>query len=154
MRPCNDATQMKKATVCLVLLAALAGGCVTKVETMELPHPETPPGAITSSQTQTVMDKRVVIDPALEGSIRVVRIKAESGSNGFLKIQLNLQNMTDSPKEFFYRMDWFEKDGTPLPMASATTPWMLLKGETSFLAATAPTPAARDFCVTFVAARK
>jgi len=129
----------------LILLLAAADGCVTRVETVEPAHPEAP-----QAQRQTVTDKRVVMDPALEQVIHIVGISSTPGSGGFLRIQLNVQNLTDSPKQFNYRIDWFDRDGLELPMAaSAPLPWMLLSRETSFLAATAPTPAAKDFRVTF-----
>jgi uncharacterized protein YcfL len=138
----------------LILLLAAATGCVTRVETVQLPQPgaSRPEPASPAAQPQTVTDKRVVIDPALEQAIHIVGIKSTTGPEGYLKIQLNIQNLTDSPKQFSYRIDWFDRDGLDLPMAaSAPLPWMLLSHETSFLAATAPTPAAKDFRVTFLA---
>ena len=128
----------------LILLLAAAGGCVTSVETVKSPQqPEV--------QRQTVTDKRVVIDSSLEHAIRVVGIKSTTAHEGFLRIQVDVQNLTDSPKQFSYRIDWFDRNAQPLPMAgSASIPWMLLSRETSFLAATSPTPAAKDFCVTFL----
>jgi uncharacterized protein YcfL len=133
----------------LILLLAAAGGCVTRVETAEPPHPEAPQP---TAQRQTVTDKRVVIDPALDHVIHIVGIKSTTGPEGYLKIQLDVQNLTDSPKQFNYRIVWFDRDGLDLPLAaSALLPWMLLSHETSLLAATAPTPAAKDFRVTFLA---
>ena len=94
----------------------------------------------------------MVIDPALAHAIQIVAIKSTTGPEGYLKIQLNVQNLTDSPKRFSYRIDWFDREGLELPLAaSVSLPWMLLSRETSFLAATAPTPAAKDFRVTFFA---
>jgi uncharacterized protein YcfL len=128
----------------LILLLVAAGGCVTRVETLEPPHP-------VEAQPQTVTDKRVVIDPALDHVIRIVGIKSTPGSEGFLKIQLNVLNLSNSSERFSYCIDWFDKDGLALSRASsAPMPWMLLSHETSFLAATAPTPTAKDFRVTFI----
>jgi uncharacterized protein YcfL len=139
---------MKIAMPFVILLLA-AAGCVTRVETVKLPQPGASQPA---AQPQTVTDKRVVIDPALDKAIRIVGIKSTTGPEGYLKIQLNVQNLTGSPRRFSYRIDWFDRDGQELPMAaSALLPWMLLSHETSFLAATAPTPAAKDFRVTFLA---
>jgi uncharacterized protein YcfL len=132
----------------LILLLAVAGGCVTRVEPVEPRHAESPRPA---PQRQTVVDKRVVIDPALVSAMRVVGLKSTMGTEGFLKIQLDVQNLTDSPKQFSYRIDWFDQNGQPLPLAASTLmPWMLLSRETSFLAAAAPTPAARNFRINFV----
>jgi uncharacterized protein YcfL len=135
---------MKTMAPFLILLLATASGCVTRVETIEKPHPVEPP-------RQAVTDKRVVIDPALAQVIRIVGIKSTSGSEGFLKMQVNVENLTAAPRQFSYRIDWFDRLGVALPMAdSSLLPWMLLGHEVSFLAATAPTPAAKDFRITFV----
>ncbi len=142
-----------KITTPLLILLLTAAGCVTRIETVESPQPQSQPVAETKPaepKRQTVVDKRVVIDPLLVHVIRVVGIKSTMGSEGFLKIQVNVQSLVDSFKQFSYRIDWFDKNGKDLPMAaSAPMPWTLLSHETSFLAATAPTPAARDFRVTF-----
>ena len=138
---------MKKLTPFLALLLVAAAGCVTRVETVERPHP--PPAVV---PRQTVTDKRVMIDPALEHIIQIVGIRSKRGIDGFLKIQLNVQNLTGSIKGFSYRIDCTGGDGEPLRTVVATPfPWTLLAHETSFLAATAPTPEAKDFRITFVA---
>jgi uncharacterized protein YcfL len=138
---------MKITMPFLILLTATAG-CVTKVET-GYPQPETP--VVLVAQPRAITDKRVVIDPALNQTIQLVGIKSTTGPEGFLKIQVNIQNLTGSPKHISYRIDWFDRDGMELPMAaSESLPWMLLSHETSFLAATSPTPTAKDFRVTFV----
>jgi uncharacterized protein YcfL len=143
-----------------LILLLTATGCVTHVETTETLHPETQPQTAKpqpqpqpqpQAEGQTVVDKRVVIDPALAHVIRIVGVKSTAGSEGFLKIQVNVQSLINSSKQFNYRIEWFDRDGLDLPMAaSASTPWMLLSHETSLLAATAPTPAAKDFRVTFL----
>jgi len=135
----------------LILLLLASGGCVTRVETVEAPHFEAQPETKRKNEAQTVTDKRVVIDPALDHVIHIVRITSTTGAGGYLKIQLNLQNLTESPKKFTYQIEWFDRDGLSLAMAEAAPlSWMLLRGETSFLAATSPTPAAKDFRVTFL----
>jgi uncharacterized protein YcfL len=140
---------MKITTPFLILLLTTTAGCVTRVETLEPPHPAGQRQTATP-QRKTVVDKRVVIDPALTNIIRIVGIKSTMGAEGFLKIQVNVQSLVKSTKQFSYRIDWFDENGQELPMAaSLPMPWTLLSQETSFLAATAPTPAARDFRVTF-----
>jgi len=137
-----------KITMPFLILLLAAAGCVTRVETIETPHP--PGQRQTVIQRKTVEDKRVVIDPALVHVIRIVGVKATMGSEGFLKVQVNVQNLVKASKQFSYRIEWFDENGQDLPMAASTSmPWTLLSQETSFLAATAPTPAARDFRVTF-----
>ena len=72
-------------------------------------------------------------------------------SGAYLKIQVNVQNMTAAPQQFLYRIDWFDRDGGRLPLgADNFMPWMLLPGEVSSIAATAPVPIAVDFGIAFV----
>jgi uncharacterized protein YcfL len=137
---------MNRATAFVVLLLA-AAGCATRTQKAAPPEAAPPPPA---AQSQSVTDKRVVIDPALEHVIHVVRIKSTTGPEGYLRIQLNVENLTGSPRQISYRIDWFDRDGQDLPLAATLAlPWTLLSHETWLLAASAPTPAARDFRVTF-----
>lgn len=94
-------------------------------------------------------DKRVVFSPSLQNALKVTDIRSTAGMQGYLKIQVNIQNTTGAPKKFSYRIEWFDSDGQPLPLASAADQWMLLAHETSVIAATAPTPAAKDFGIAF-----
>jgi uncharacterized protein YcfL len=69
----------------------------------------------------------------------------------YLKIQLNVQNMTDAPQQFSYRIVWFDKDGERLPLgADNFIQWMLLPREVSSIAATSPSPTAADFGIAFI----
>jgi uncharacterized protein YcfL len=73
----------------------------------------------------------------------------------YLKIQVTLQNTSDSPQQFSYHLDWFDKDGKRLPMGAGDfIPWMLLPREISSIAATAPSPLAADFGIAFVPTTK
>jgi len=163
---------MKEKKPILILLLTVVAGCVTHVESTERIKPETQsqaaqaqpqlqtppsepklPAPPPQPKPPTAADKRVVIAPLLAHDICVISITATTGSAGFLRIQVNVQSLVDSSRQFNYRIDWFDSNGMDLPMAaSATTPWMLLSHESSLLAATAPTPAARDFRVTFLPA--
>jgi len=134
---------MKTTTAFLILLLFVAGGCVTRTETVKTPYPP--------EERPTVQDKRVVIDPALKGVIRLVGVTAKPSDSGFLKIQVNVQSLSDSSRVISYRISWFDKNGNELPLAdSPLTTWMFLPHETSFLAVSSPTPAARDFRVELV----
>ena len=132
----------------------LAVGCATHVENAGLPGPAAPQPVAhqPAAPNQTATDKRVVMDPALERAIHVVRIKSAASPAGYLRIQLNVENLTDSPKQFNYRIEWVDQYGQDLPLAALSwLPWSLLSHETTMLAGTAPTPAAKDFRVTFSA---
>jgi uncharacterized protein YcfL len=81
----------------------------------------------------------------------VVNVRLTNPPGGFLKIQVNVRNKTESPQRFRYRIEWFDQDGTRLPLADGGfVPWMLLPRETSSIAVTAPARDAADFEVAFV----
>jgi uncharacterized protein YcfL len=97
----------------------------------------------------------VIIDTALDRTLQLIGVGTMTGGDGLLKVQINVKNMTDSPKWFSYRIEWFDKDGALLPGASIDAlPWMLLAGETSSIVATAPAVTAKDFGVAFLAGVK
>jgi uncharacterized protein YcfL len=134
---------------CIVGLIALAGGCATPAGTANTPAPaaQTPP------QRPDASEKRFVIAPQLRGLLYVVSVRSSRLANGYLTIQVNLQNLTDAPQRFNYRIEWFDKDGARLPLASqASISWMLMAREMSSVVATAPTLMAEDFGIAFVPA--
>ncbi|HUD48449.1 MAG TPA: YcfL family protein [Candidatus Baltobacteraceae bacterium] len=132
----------------------LAAGCASTApasQPIQTPQPAAPARAA-AAQPASASDPRVIIDTALDRTLRVLKVIAATGRNGLLKIQVDVQNITDSPKWFSYRIDWFDQDGALLPMASGDSlPWMLLAGETSSIVATAPAVTAKDFGVAFLA---
>jgi hypothetical protein len=128
---------------------ALAGGCAAPAGTAgtagaATPAPPPPP-------PQSAADQRFVLAPELERVLQVVSVGLTNPPGGFLKIQVNVQNRTQAPQWFRYGLEWFDKDGAQLPLAGGEfTPWMLLPGEMSSIAATAPAPTAVDFGIAFV----
>jgi uncharacterized protein YcfL len=100
-----------------------------------------------------VDDKRAIIDPSLARVLQIVGLKTAETKEGYLRIQIDIQNLTDAVQKFEYRIDWYDREGQPLPMAAeVSTPWVMLSRETSFLGATSPTPAAGDFRITLIPA--
>lgn len=150
---------MKKLLLSLIVLLIAAAGCVTRVQNESFPPgpqqpAQTPPSGnrYPPAPTAPVSDKRITIDPALEKVIRIVRINTSLSPEGYLKLQLNVHNLTDAPVHFGYRVDWVDQEGQILPMFGVgELKWDLLAGETSFLAMTAPTVDVKDFRVTFLA---
>jgi uncharacterized protein YcfL len=135
----------------------LASGCVSTVQTSEPVQSLQPavPARVAAPQPFPARDTRVIIDSALDRTLRVLNVIASTGRDGLLKIQVNVQNITDSPRWFSYQIDWFDENGVLLPMASGDSlPWMLLSGETSSIVATAPAATAKDFGVAFLAAAR
>lgn len=97
-------------------------------------------------------DTRIIVDTLLNDTLRVVKVLSSTGADNLLKIQVDVYNMTDAPKSFDYQVEWFDKDGRLLPLASGEPmPWMLLAHETSSIVATAPAETAKDFGVAFFA---
>lgn len=135
---------MRNLPALLLVLLVLAGGCVSHSDTEVTPYPPV--------ERPTVYDPRVIVHPELSGVIRIVGLKSSASPEGFMKIQVNVQSLVSSSREFNYRITWFDSTGVELPMAASTLmSWTLLPHETSFLAATSPTPAARNFRIDFLA---
>jgi len=139
---------MRKSLPLLVLLS-VAAGCVTTVETPGS-APEARQPKVEKFERKTVYDKRIIVDPALAKTIRIVGVKASVNGAGFFKIQVDVQSTTEVVQQFAYKIEWFDAGGFALPMAATTLPWTLLPHETSFLAATCPTPSGKDFRIVFI----
>jgi uncharacterized protein YcfL len=128
-----------------------AGGCATPTgpAAPATPPLKTPPSSAASSQSAA--DQRFVITSALEPVIHVVSVRLIHPRGDFLKIQVNVQNKTEAPQRFHYRIEWFDADGVQLQFVGGEfRPWVLLPHEMSSIAATAPTHAAADFEIEFV----
>ena len=133
----------------------LAGGCATptpKASPAAPAQPAAQPAVQPPSQRESVSpDTRYIIVPSLEHALHVVSVSLINRPGAFLKIQVNVQNLTEAPQRFRYRIDWFNQDGARLPLAGPEyISWMLLPREASSIAATAPAPAAADFEIAFV----
>jgi uncharacterized protein YcfL len=101
--------------------------------------------------SQSADDQRFVVAPELESAIHVESVRLMHPPGAFLKIQVNVQNKTDAPQRFHYRIEWFDADGVRLSLQGGElSPWMLLPRELSSIAVTAPGHAAADFEIAFV----
>ncbi|HUJ10570.1 MAG TPA: YcfL family protein [Verrucomicrobiae bacterium] len=130
---------------CLVTLAAslLQCGCST-VNTVEPAEPV--------AQRQMLSDKRIITDTGLYGRVRIVGINTATVSTGFLKIQVEVQNLSSSLQAFAYHLEWFDANG--MVVNTPTSAWIdrqIQGGETLSLTAVAPTETAKDFRIKFVA---
>jgi len=115
------------------------------------PVPKSAPAAKGAPPPAVANDKHVLVDSRLDNSIRVLNVISSTGKDGLLKIQVNVQNLLDASVRLSYKVDWFDRNGEELPMASpGLMPWMLLAHETSSIVAAAPAPTAKDFGVAFV----
>ncbi len=117
------------------LLLLAAAGCSAPVNKTESAPPP---------------DKRITIDPSLAGALRVLKVQSATGAEGYLKIQVDVENRSAAPRRFSYSIDWLDANGSLLPqLSNGFLKWMLRGRETSSIAATAPDSLAKDFRITF-----
>lgn len=114
-------------TTCLALLAAaFLAGCAT-------PPPPAPGSAASKVVTMGQLDDIEV------GQMRVAR------ENGFLTVNVALNNTSRSNQTLFYRFAWLGNDGFPVADEESWKTLPLYGKQSSFLPAIAPTPKATDF---------
>ena len=94
-------------------------------------------------------DKRVTVDPALNGIIRIKKVRDMPATQGYLRFQVDVENFSSAAKTIVYRVDWLDSDGVSLGISMDAPPCTLFRHETLPLAITAPAPTARDFRLTF-----
>jgi uncharacterized protein YcfL len=131
------------ASVAALTVALLHNGCTT-VNTVEPAQPV--------AQRQMLADKRVITDTGLYGRVRPVGVNTAVVSTGFLKIQVEVQNLSSSVQAFAYRIEWFDANG--ITVNTPTSTWIdrqIQGGESLMLTGIAPTETAKDFRVNFIA---
>ena len=128
---------MKPALLALALV--VLAGCASPA-----PHPAAP-----APDAGKIPDKRVSVDPALRGILQVMEVRDMPATQGYLKFQVDVQNLSSSAKTIIYEVDWLDQDGVSLGIAMEAPPCTLFPKETLPLALTAPAPSARDFRLTF-----
>jgi uncharacterized protein YcfL len=103
---------------------------------------------------QTPTDKRASAAPSLNSTFRILNVKASEAQTGFLKVEIEVQNVATFPKSFNYRIYWFDDTGTMFDIPDVSgVPLFLMGQEKSSIVALAPTPLAKDFRVTFFPAQ-
>ena len=126
--------------------AALVGltGCrSTSVNTIE--------PASQTGQKEMISDQRVLTDQTLNNIVRIVGVNTATGAEGFLKIQVQVENRTRKARSFTYQVEWFDENGmiieSPIRVAQPRT---IEAREVAVITATAPTPRAKDFRIKFL----
>jgi uncharacterized protein YcfL len=132
-----------KAPFLLLALLVLAG-CSSPA-----PSPAEPARPAAKPADKQLADKRVTVDPALAGILQVVKVRDMSATQGYLKFQVDVQNLTSSAKTIIYQVDWLDADGASLGITMEQPPCTLFPKETLPLAIAAPAPIARDIHITF-----
>ena len=118
-------------------------GCKTTVNTLE--------PAQATAQKDMLPDKRVITDTSLNRRMRVLGVNTAATPAGFLRIQIEVQNTTNSRKSCTYRIEWFDENAMIIHTATTpSTPISLQGRETKSITAIAPTPTAKDFRIKFL----
>ena len=120
-----------KTALLLVALLVLAG-C-------------TPPVMPPPKSGSSAPDKRVVVDPALKGIVRVRDIVDIPSPRGFLQFQANVENLSPSAITILYQVDWLDGDGASLGIVMDEPPCTLFRKEVHPIAITSPAASAKDF---------
>ena len=127
---------MKTAPILAALL--LLAGCST---------PTTLPSGPVPAKKEA--DKRVTLDTSAAGLLKITRVTSETGPDGIFRFQVDVQNVGPSAKSFVYDIEWLDRTGALLPMATGGVPWLLLRNEASSLSQAAPSPLVKDFRLKF-----
>lgn len=129
--------------VCIAALLAVTGCRSTSVNTVE--------PASKSGQTQMISDQRVLTDQTLNNIVRIIGLNTATGAEGFLKIQVQVENLTRKARSFTYRVEWYDENGMLIDLPTAVARPRTIEGrEVLVIAATAPTPRAKDFRIKFL----
>ena len=138
---------MKNASILFASFTAGVRGLLqtscTTVNTTERAQPV--------NQKQMVADKRVITDSGLYGKVRILGVNTATVSTGFLKIQVEVENLSSSQAAFAYRIEWFDANGMILD--TPTSVWIdrhIQGGETLSITGIAPTETAKDFRIKFI----
>ncbi len=137
---CQPLRPLALLACCVGLLTACSSTTVNTVEP-----------AVPTAQREMLADLRVQTDPSLRKAVRVMGVNTATDAGGHLKVQVEIQNTTRSPKRFTWRVQWFDQNGMLLQSPSAVAVPRQLEGrETAYITATAPTPQAKDFRIVFL----
>ncbi|WP_285426540.1 MULTISPECIES: YcfL family protein [unclassified Pseudomonas] len=109
-----------------LMVLALLAGCATP--------PPPAPGSAASKVVAMGSLKNIEI-----GAMRVAR------ENGYLTVNVSLQNTSRYNKTMYYRFAWLGNDGFPVAEPDVWKSVVLYGSQSSFLPAVAPLPKATDF---------
>jgi uncharacterized protein YcfL len=106
-----------------------------------------------AGQRNMVADTRAVTDASLNRKVNIVGVNTSMTPDGFLKVQVELQNRTRSLQQFLYHFEWFDANGMQVNnVLSASIPDQIEGQEDKFISCIAPTPNCKDFRVKFIEA--
>ena len=114
-------------------------------------HTNTVENANPVAERAMISDKRVITDTGLYGRVRVLGVNTAVVSTGFLKIQVEVQNLKKDAHTFAYHIDWFDQNS--MIINTPTASWIdrqIQGGETLSITAVAPMESAKDFRIKFI----
>ena len=130
-------------TLCTTALLVATGCKSTSVNTVA--------PASQAGQTQMISDQRVLTDQTLNNIVRIVGVNTATGAEGFLKIQVQMENRTRKARSFTYSVEWFDENGMIIDLPTGVArPRTIEAREVLVVTATAPTPRAKDFRIKFL----
>jgi len=134
---------MKNIPLLLVVWIWVAAvGCQTTVNTVEPAQP--------SAQAQELVIKKTQTDPSLSQRIKVLRVITTTSPGGYLNVQVDLRNASQSLVRYTYKVEWFDEKGLLIQTpAAGAIPRQIEGGEIQSIVLTAPTPLAKDFRIKF-----
>jgi uncharacterized protein YcfL len=94
-------------------------------------------------------DKRVTVDPALNGILQIKQVRVIKETEGYLEFQVDVQNLGASAITVIYQVDWLDQDGVSLGISMEQPPCFLFAHETHPITIATPAFSARDFRMTF-----
>jgi uncharacterized protein YcfL len=102
-------------------------------------------------QRNMVTDERAITDASLNRKVNIVGVNTSISPDGFLRVQVELQNHTSSLQRFMYRFEWFDANGMQVNnVLSASIPDQIEGQEDKSISCIAPNPSCRDFRVKFI----
>jgi uncharacterized protein YcfL len=129
---------MKTKLAGLFAVALVVAGCHNSMNSVENAQKE--------GQRAMIADQRVVTDTGLNKNVSVVGLNTAMTPGGLLKVQAELLNRSRSLQRFSYRFEWFDASGMQIDtVMTAVIADQIEGGESKFISAVAPTPAAKDF---------
>jgi uncharacterized protein YcfL len=108
-----------------------------------------PRRAVTGQAAGQLPDRRVMVDPALRGILEIKSVRDMPATQGYLKFQVDVHNLSSTARTIIYEVDWLDRDGVSLGISMEEPPCTLFGHETLPLAITSPAASARDFRLTF-----
>lgn len=134
-----------KPFLLIAAIAIIAGssGCDT-VNTVQRAQP--------IGQRQMIADKRIITDASLNRIARIVGINETTGPGGFVKVQVELLNVSSDPQSFSYKFEWLDLNGMQVNTPTSTfIPRQIEARESIFISSIAPSANAKDFRLKLIA---